>query len=107
MKLIKGDKVQLTIGKDKGRSGEVLAVFPKLNKIVVKGLNIFKKHIKAQQGQKGGIIEKERSINSSKVMLLCPSCQKPVRVGYQIDKTGSKHRQCKKCHALLDSKASK
>ncbi len=62
MKIIKGDKVQVLIGKDKGRSGEVLKSLPKENKVVVKGLNIFKKHIKASQGNKGGIVEKERGL---------------------------------------------
>lgn len=107
MKIIKGDKVLLTIGKDKGRSGEVLVVFPKINRVVVKGLNIFKKHVKAQKGQKGGIIEKERALDASKVMILCPNCQKPSRIAYELDKSGAKHRLCKKCHQLLDSKSSK
>lgn len=103
MKIIKGDKVQVLIGKDKGRTGEVLVSLPKKNKIVVKGLNIFKKHVKASQGNKGGIIEKERALLVSKVALVCPNCSKPTRVSYQIDKSGSKYRICKKCKSLLTS----
>jgi large subunit ribosomal protein L24 len=104
MKLIKGDKVKVLIGKDKGREGEITRVFPKKNKVVVKGLNIFKKHIKATQQSKGGIIEKERPFLVSKVILICPECKKAVRVGYQIDKQGNKYRICKKCKALITNK---
>jgi len=98
MKILKGDKVKITAGKDKGRSGEVLKTFPSDQTIVVKGVNLFKKHIKSQNGQKGGIVEKERQLNVNQAMLLCPNCQKATRVGYQVDKTGQKTRLCKKCH---------
>lgn len=101
MKIKKGDKVEVILGKDRGRSGEVLKVFPKSKAVVVKGLNIFKKHIKPSQGQKGQIIEKEGKLAISKVMLLCPKCQKKSRVAYSIDKTGQKSRLCKKCGSQL------
>lgn len=104
MKILKGDQVKILLGKDKGREGVVLASFPKANKIVVKGLNMFKKHVKPQNGQKGGIVEKERSLLVSKVTLVCPSCSKSVRVGYNVDKNGVKTRICKKCQAPLISK---
>lgn len=103
MKLLKGDKVKVLIGKDKGREGEIIKVSPKNSTIVVKGLNMFKKHIKATQNQKGSIIEKERELTSSKVILICPSCKKNTRVGYQIDKEGNKYRICKKCKSLISS----
>jgi len=101
MKIIKGDKVEIMIGKDKGRSGEVLRVFSKSEEIVVKGLNMFKKHVKPSQGQKGGIVEKERPIKASKVMLICPSCGKKIRVAYSIDKNGDKSRICRKCKSII------
>ena len=107
MKIIKSDKVKILIGKDKGRTGEVIRAFPKSHKIVVKGLNLFKKHLKPSQNQKGGIIEKERPILASKVVLICPNCQKTTRIGYEIDKSGSKYRICKKCHTPIISKTSK
>ncbi|HBP50901.1 MAG: 50S ribosomal protein L24 [Candidatus Shapirobacteria bacterium GW2011_GWE1_38_10] len=103
MKILKGDKVEILIGKDKGRSGEVLRVFAKSEEIVVKGLNLFKKHLKPTQGQKGGIIEKERPIKASKTMLLCPNCQKRIRVAYSIDKNGDKSRICRKCKSIIVS----
>ncbi|HOY61503.1 MAG TPA: 50S ribosomal protein L24 [Candidatus Woesebacteria bacterium] len=101
MKIQKGDKVEILIGKDKGRSGEVLRVFTKKQEIIVKGLNLFKKHLKPTQGQKGGIIEKERALKVSKVMLICPSCGKKVRIAYQIDKNGDKSRICRKCKSII------
>lgn len=104
MKILKGDQVKVLLGKDKGRTGEVLASFPKASKIIVKGLNMFKKHVKPQNGQKGGIVEKERSLLISKVALVCPSCSKSVRVGYNVDKNGVKTRICKKCQAPLITK---
>jgi len=101
MKILKGDKVKILIGKDKGRDGLIVKSFPKKDKIVVEGLNLFKKHIKPSQGKSGSIIEKERSILVSKVALICPNCKKTTRVGYQIDKTGEKYRICKKCKSIL------
>jgi large subunit ribosomal protein L24 len=102
MKIIKGDKVQITIGKDKNRQGDVILVIPKKTQIVVKGLNMFKKHIKPTANQKkGGIIEKERPLLVSKVALICPNCKKITRVGYQIDKSGDKARICRKCKAII------
>lgn len=105
MKIIKGDQVKIRIGKDKGRTGEVIKVFAKKQSAVVKGLNLFKKHIKPQNKQKGGIIEKERPLLLCKLALICPNCQKVTRVGYQIDKTGDKFRICKKCQSVIQSKS--
>jgi large subunit ribosomal protein L24 len=107
MKIKKGDNVKILIGKDKGRTGEVVISFPKKGKVLIKGLNLFKKHIKSTPQSKGGIIEKERPLAVSKVILICPSCKKAVRVKYQIDKSGSKYRICPKCKSLLDQKVSK
>ena len=106
MKLIKGDKVKILIGKDKGREGEITRVFPKDNEIVVKGLNLFKKHVKATQQSAGGIVEKERPLLASKVIFVCPECKKAARLGYKIDKQGNKYRVCKKCQALVTNKTS-
>lgn len=101
MKIILKDKVQVLSGKDRGRQGEVIRSSPKTNEVVVKGLNMYKKHVKPSNGQKGGIVEKERALTVSKVALVCPKCQKITRVGYQIDKSGQKYRVCKKCQAML------
>lgn len=103
MKILKGDNVKLLIGKDKGREGVVVKSMPKADKIVVKGLNLYKKCIKPSQGKPGSIVEKERSILVSKVALICPNCKKAVRVGYQIDKSGEKNRICKKCKSIINN----
>jgi len=101
MKILKGDKVKVLIGKDKGREGVVVKSFPKKSSVIVENLNIFKKHVKPTQGKAGGIVEKERAIYISKLILICPECKKATRVGYKIDKSGEKYRICKKCKAVL------
>ena len=104
MKIIKGDRVQILSGKDRGQQGEVIRSFPKLRQITVKGLNLFKKHLRSTKNQSGGILEKERPIIVSKVALICPHCQKITRIAYQRDKSGDKYRACKRCHQLISSK---
>jgi large subunit ribosomal protein L24 len=107
MKILKGDKVKLLIGKDKGREGEVVKTFPKKSLVVVQGLNIFKKHIKPSQNRPGSIVEKERPIYISKVALICPECKKTTRVAYRIDDSGTKYRICRKCQAVLTKEVKK
>lgn len=101
MKIIKGDTVKIISGKDKGRQGSVVKSFPKENKIIVSGLNLFKKHLKPQKGQKGGIVEKERPIFVPKVVLICPECKKATRVSYRFDKSHTKYRYCRQCQAII------
>ena len=101
MKLKKGDNVLVLSGNDKGKTGEVLEIIPKTQKVIVKGVNIRKKHVKPRKaGEEGGIIPSEFPIHSSKVNVICPKCQKATRVGYVIE-DGKKVRVCKKCGAKL------
>ena len=101
MKIKKGDNVQVLSGNDKGKTGEVLEVIPKLDKVIVKGVNVRKKHVKARrQGEESGIISVECAIPSSKVNVVCPKCGKATKVGYSIEKE-EKVRVCKKCGAKL------
>lgn len=101
MRIKKGDTVKVLSGNDRGTTGEVLEVVPKTEKIIVKGVNIRKKHVKPRkQGEEGGIIPVECAIHSAKVNVVCPKCNKPTRVGYQIEKE-EKIRVCKKCGANL------
>ena len=87
MKLRKGDTVKVLSGNDKGKTGEILEVIPKTEKIIVKGINIRKKSVKPRrQGEQGGIIPSEASIHSSKVALVCPKCGKATRGGYNVEK---------------------
>ena len=101
MKIKKGDNVQVLAGNDKGKTGEVLQVIPKENKVIVKDVNIRKRHVKPRkQGEEGGIIASEVAINASKVNVVCPKCGKTTRVGYKVEKD-KKTRICKKCGANL------
>ena len=101
MKIRKGDTVQVLAGNDKGKTGEVLEVIPKDSKVVVKGVNVRKKHIKPRkQGEEGGIIPVECAIDSSKVNVVCPKCGKSTRVEYKIEED-KKVRICKKCGAKI------
>lgn len=97
LKVKKGDTVQVLSGNDKGKTGEVLEVIPKTEKVIVKGINIRKKHVKPRrQGEEGGIIPVECAIHSSKVNVVCQKCGKPTRIGFEIQKD-EKVRVCKKC----------
>lgn len=101
MRIKKGDNVKILSGNDKGKTGEVLEVIPKTNKIIVKGVNIRKKHVKPRkQGEEGGIISVECAIHSSKANIVCEKCNKPSKIGY-IEEKGEKIRVCKKCGAKI------
>ena len=101
MRIKKGDTVQVLSGNDKGKKGEVLEVIPKTEKIVVKGVNVRKKHIKPRkQGEEGGIIPVECAIDSSIVNVVCPKCGKTTRVEYKVE-NDKKVRVCKKCGANI------
>lgn len=97
MKIKVGDNVRILSGNDKGKEGEVLKVIPKESKVVVKGVNIRKKHKKAtRQGEQSGIIEYEFPINVSKVGFIDPKTKETSRIGYKIDKNNKKIRISKK-----------
>ncbi len=101
MRIKKGDNVSVLSGNDKGKTGEVLEVMPKTDKVVVKGVNIRKKHVKPRKaGEEGGIISVECAIPSSKVNVVCPKCGKVTKIGYTMEKD-EKVRVCKKCGAKL------
>lgn len=92
LKIKKGDTVQVMMGKDKGKRGEVMRVFPLKGKVLVENINQFKKHIKSrQQGQKSEIVTITKPLSVSKVSLIDPKKKKPTRVGYKIVK-GEKER---------------
>lgn len=101
MNIKKGDTVKILSGNDKGKTGEVIEIIPKTEKIVVKGVNIRKKHVKPRkQGEEGGIISIESPIHSSKANVVCPKCGKATRIGYTVEKD-EKVRVCKKCGAKI------
>ncbi len=101
LKIKKGDTVKVLSGNDKGKTGEVLEVLPKTQKVLVKGVNQKTKHVKARrQGDESGIIVSEFPMHASKLNVVCPKCGKSTRIGFEMDKE-NKVRVCKKCGAKI------
>jgi len=97
MKLKKGDNVQIMVGKDQGKQGQIMKMDVKSGKVFIQGLNLFKKHQRPKkQGEKGEVVSVSRPLNLSNIMIVCNSCAKPVRVGFKINGE-NKVRYCKKC----------
>ena len=102
MRIRKGDIVKVIAGNDQGKEGEVLKVLPEASKIIVKGVNMLTRHQRPTARQReGGIIEREGPIHISNVLLVCPECDRPTRVGFKITE-GEKLRVCKQCGATFD-----
>jgi large subunit ribosomal protein L24 len=97
----KGDTVVVRSGKDRGARGRVLLTMPKVNRVLVEGVNRVKKHTKLttnQRGaQSGGIVTQEAPVHASNVQIVCPHCSKPTRIGYRKDDEGRSVRVCRKC----------
>ena len=102
MHVKKGDKVQVIAGKDKGKQGTILAVFPKKERVIIEGINMVKKHAKpSQENPQGGILNQEAAIHVSNVMPIDPKTGEPTRVGYEV-RDGKKVRIAKKTGEALD-----
>ncbi|MEI6702179.1 MAG: 50S ribosomal protein L24 [Deltaproteobacteria bacterium] len=93
----KGDTVMVIAGKEKSKSGKVMQILPKKNGVIVEGLNMVKRHLKAKGNEAGGIKEKEAAIHISNVMPYCSKCSKPVRTSKKLLENGEKQRVCVKC----------
>jgi large subunit ribosomal protein L24 len=103
MHVKKNDTVVVISGKDAGKKGKVVASLPADGKVIVEGVNMITRHVKPRsRTQVGGIIKQEGTIASSKVMLWCPKCERPVRARHQILPDGSKSRVCGRCEEALD-----
>ena len=103
MKIRKDDTVLVVSGKDKGKKGKVRFVYTKKDRVAVEGINLIKKHTRAQGTVKqAGIIELEAPVHVSNVMLLCNRCNHPTRIGFQILADGRKVRICRSCHEVID-----
>jgi large subunit ribosomal protein L24 len=97
MKVKKGDTVLIISGKDRGKRGAILQVFPKTARVMVEGVNFKKKHRKPRKtGEKGQIINLPAPVSVSNTKLVCPKCGKPTRLGRKVV-DGKKYRICKKC----------
>ncbi|MBI5729406.1 MAG: 50S ribosomal protein L24 [Candidatus Magasanikbacteria bacterium] len=101
MKIKLNDKVMIMSGKEAGKSGKIIQVFPADGKVVVEGLHQMKKHLRAKSStEKGQILTLSSPLPSAKVMLVCPKCAKPTRVGYKMDGT-KKQRVCRRCDQVI------
>jgi len=101
MKYKKGDTIIVTVGKDKGKKGKIEKIFPASSKLLIPGINVFKRHMKRKDEKNpGGIIDIVKPIAVSKIALVCPSCGKPTRIGMLVTKS-EKVRICRKCEKKI------
>ena len=103
LKIKKGDNVVVISGRDKGRTGEVLRVFPSEERVIVQGVHVAKRHTKPRMGEPGGIVEKELTIHISNIAHIDPKSQKPTRVGFKTLEDGRKVRYAKRSGEVLDA----
>lgn len=101
MKLKKGDDIKVIRGKDKGKTGKVEKVMTKADMVIVPGVNLYKRHLKARsQNEKSEIKTVTKPLPISNVRLICPKCKLPTRVGFKVT-NGKKERICRKCKAII------
>ncbi len=101
--LKKGDEIKILSGKDGGRHGKILKVMPEKNQVILEGLNLAKKHSKPSKANpQGGVIDKALPLNASKVMIVCPGCNKPTRIRRERAVDGTLVRICRLCSRTLD-----
>jgi len=101
-KIRTGDEVLVTNGRNKGQRGTVRINLIGDDRVVVEGVNIVKKHIKRGRARQAGIVEVEAPLHVSNVMLVCPSCKQPTRVGVRTNADGKNQRFCKKCDTFIE-----
>jgi len=103
MHVKKNDTVLVIAGKDRGKRGKVLRVSPRKQRVIVEGVNLLKKNVRANPAEQesGGIRENEASINASNVMVCCPRCNQPVRISRQVLDDGTLVRRCRKCQEMI------
>ena len=101
MNIKKGDTIKIIAGKDRGKTGKVLMVFPERSRISVEGINLYKKHSRPKrQGEKGEIVEILRPFHISNAQIVCSSCHRVTRVGHRYEGS-QKIRYCKKCQLAI------
>jgi len=110
MNIKKGDTVLIITGKNRGKQGTVSRAMPQVNKLIIEGMNIVKKHVRPQgQTRQGGVIDKAMPIDVSNTMLICTECGEPTRVGHDrrpvgVDQKLRPVRVCKKCHKVIEDR---
>ena len=106
MKIVKNDTVLVISGNSKGSKGKVLKVFPKRSRVIVEGVNFIKRHTRpTQKNPQGGILEKEASVHISNLMVICPKCSAPSRMGKKVLADGKRVRICRNCEEMLVTSA--
>jgi large subunit ribosomal protein L24 len=98
-----GDTVKITAGKDKGRDGKIEKILPEESKVVIPGVNLYKKHVKGFGDVQGGVYDIPRPLGFGKIALVCPKCKKITRIGFKFA-GDEKVRICKKCKKEIDAK---
>lgn len=100
----KNDQVKVLAGKDRGKTGRVLRVFPQRNRAIVENVNTVRRHTRPnpQKNIQGGVVEREGPIHISNLQVICPECDQPVRVGIQFLSDGKRVRVCRSCSGTID-----
>src|SRR3990167_3529725 len=101
MKFKIGDTIKVTIGRDKGKTGKIEKVFPQSSEVIVGGVNLYKKHVKAKNNRPGEAVQVAFPLAFGKIALICPKCNQPTRVGFNQPPDGKKVRVCRKCEGLI------
>lgn len=103
MKIRKNDSVLVIAGKDRGKRGKVHRVYQDTNKVLVEGINLVKRHMKPRPTvRQTGIVQRESPIHASNLMLVCPKCNQPCRIGEKLLDDATKVRVCRKCGETID-----
>ena len=104
VRLRRNDQVYVITGKDRGKSGKVLRLFSGRGKVLVEGINVYKKAVRPNPSKnvKGGLIEREAPVHASNLAVVCPECNSPTRIGFKTLEDGSKVRVCRKCGGVID-----
>ena len=103
-KLKTGDIVRVILGRDRGKQGKILAVLPREGRVIVEGIGMVKKHVRARRaGEKGQRVSIAAPMEASNVQVVCPQCKRNTRIGIRHDEAGQRIRFCKKCSASLAS----
>lgn len=103
MKIRTGDKVRVMAGKERTKTGKVLKTLPGQDRVIVEGLHMIKRAVKPnQKNPQGGFIQKEGSVHTSNVMVVCPNCDENVRIGFGVSEDGERIRVCRKCEGDID-----
>ena len=107
MKIGKGDTVQVISGDERGKRGKVLKVFPKKSRVIVEGVNFIIRHTRPSRvNQQGGRLEKEAPVNVSNLMLICRSCDSPIRAKIKRQADGTRLRTCHRCGEIIEENRS-